>query len=40
MSRGHRFGKRHDDAGLATCQDFLAAIVASIGNGFEFARDF
>jgi hypothetical protein len=40
-ARGHRFGKRHDDASLATCQDFLA-IVASIGNGFEFvdAEDF
>jgi hypothetical protein len=41
-ARGHRFGKRHDDAGFATCQDFLAAIVASIGNGFELvdAEDF
>src|SRR3984893_2155006 len=41
-ARGHRFGKRHDSAGLATGQDFLAAIVASIGDGFEFldAEDF
>src|SRR5580700_11896677 len=35
-ARGHRFGKRHGDAGLMTCQDFLAAIVTPIGNGFEF----
>src|SRR5208282_986889 len=41
-ARRHRFGKCHGNAGLVTCKDFLAAVVAPIGNGLEFvnAEDF
>src|ERR1700731_1145923 len=35
-ARGHRFGKRHGDAGLMTCQDFLAAMQAPIWHTVEF----
>jgi len=35
-ARGHRFGKRNRDVGLVTFEDFFAAVVAAIGNGFEF----
>src|ERR671931_1520003 len=34
-ARGHRFGERHGNAGLMTREDFLAAVVAPIGNSFE-----
>jgi hypothetical protein len=34
-ARGHRFGKRHRNVGLVAGQDFLAAVVAAISNGFE-----
>ena len=39
---GHRFGKRHGDAGFVTRKDFLAAVITPIGNRFEFvdAQDF
>src|SRR5262245_35781153 len=41
-ARGHRFGKRHGDAGFVTRKDFLAAVITPIGNRFEFvdAEDF
>src|SRR5271167_764837 len=41
-ARGHRFGKRHGDARFVTREDFLTAVVAPIGNGFEIvdAKDF
>jgi hypothetical protein len=35
-ARGDRFGKRYCNAGFVTREDFLAAVVAPIGNGFEF----
>ena len=35
-ARCDRFGKRYRNAGLVTREDFLTAVVASIGNGFEF----
>ena len=40
-ARGHRFGKRHGDAGFVTRKDFLA-LITPIGNRFEFvdAEDF
>ena len=34
-ARGHRFGKRHRDVGLVALEDFIAAVVAAISNGFE-----
>jgi hypothetical protein len=41
-ARGYRFGKRYRNAGLVTREDFLAAVVAPIGNGLELvnAEDF
>jgi hypothetical protein len=38
----HRFGKCHSDASFVTSEDFLAAVVAPIGDSFEFvdAKDF
>ena len=36
-ARGHRFGKRHGDAGFVTREDFLTAVITPIGNRFEFA---
>ena len=41
-ARGYRLGKRHRDAGFVTREDFVAAVVATIGNGLEFvnAEDF
>ena len=40
--RCHRLWKRHRNSGLVTYDDFLAAVVAAIGNGLEFidAEDF
>src|SRR3974390_2151434 len=35
-ARGHRFGNRHGNAGLVTRKNLLAAVVAPIGNRFEF----
>ena len=35
-ARCDRFGKRYCNVGFVTGEDFLAAVVASIGNGFEF----
>src|SRR3974377_978708 len=35
-ARGHRFGNRHDNAGLVTRKDLLAAVVAPIGHRFAF----
>ncbi len=35
-ARGHRFGKRHGNAGFFASEDFLATVVAPIGDGFEF----
>src|SRR5919197_1535555 len=32
----HRFGKRNRDSGSIAGEDFLAAVVTAIGNGFEF----
>ena len=34
-ARGDRFGKRYRNAGLVTREDFLAAVVAPIGNVFR-----
>jgi hypothetical protein len=34
-ARGERFAKRYRNAGFVTRKDFLTAVVAPIGNGFE-----
>ena len=41
-ARCDRLGKRYRNGGLVTREDFLTAVVAPIGNGFEFvnAEDF
>ena len=35
-ARCDRLGKRYRNGGLVTREDFLTAVVAPIGNGFEF----